>query len=156
MNLFLSGNESLAIDVLEKQLAFTPDFAPAHVKLGEILLMQGKLPEAIAELESARRLAPDYLFTLGRLGFAYARVGRTNDARKLLSQLLDFQAHGREAGLHIALVNHGLGNDEEALNWLEYATENRYGDELNSLPFWKDLRPHPRVQAILRKMNLVK
>jgi len=23
-------------------------------------------------------------------------------------------------------------------------------------PYWKDLRPNPRVQAILRKMNLVK
>ena len=157
VNLFLSGNESLAIEVLQKQLALTPNFAPAQVQLGELRLMQGKLSEAILELEAARRLAPEYLYCLGRLGFAYARAGRGDDARTILGQLLDLQDHGHEAGVEIALVLHGLGNDEEALKWLERAVENRAAvDELNSLPLWKDLRPHPRAQALLRKMHLVK
>jgi hypothetical protein len=45
-----------------------------------------------------------------------------------------------------------------ALELLERAAENRDDPPvwLAVDPYWKDLRPHLRVQAILRKMNLVK
>ena len=51
-----------------------------------------------------------------------------------------------------------LGDDTRALASLDQALQEK-ADGLESLytnPFWKDLRPAPRFQAILRKVNLVK
>jgi hypothetical protein len=59
--------------------------------------------------------------------------------------------------LGIAAVQHALGDDDATLDWLEKAfAQHSFGlEDLNSTSFWKDLRSHPRVQAILRKMNLL-
>jgi len=58
--------------------------------------------------------------------------------------------------LDIALVQHGLGDDEQALASLEKAWQERAVDleRLSWDPLWKNLRTHPRDRAILKKMNL--
>ena len=60
--------------------------------------------------------------------------------------------------MEVALVLHGVGDDARALDYLEKAAQERAISlwQLNSSPFWKDLQPNPRAQAILRKMNLSK
>jgi|SRR6266568_1431509 len=92
-----------------------------------------------------------------RLGFLYARAGRTNDALDVLHQVIQRQRPGQPENSEVALIEHGLGNDAKALDLLERAVESREGGLLwlAISPYWKDLRSHPRVQAILRKMNLV-
>ncbi len=77
----------------------------------------------------------------------------------MLRQLLQQQEEGKaDRRLSIAAAQHVLGDDASALDWLEKALAEHSADleTLNSDAFWKDLRPHPRFQAILRKMNLVK
>ena len=152
--LFETGKEELGVQTLQKLIALDPGFVGAHQYLGLIYLKQGKFSEAIIELEKADKQATRLC------GFAYARAGRTNDAQKVLVRLLDLQQQGVNATtvLDIAYVQHGLGNEAQALDWLERAAEERVWrvNELNQWPIWDDLRPHPRAQAILRRMNLVK
>ena len=152
------GKDDLAIQVLQKQIALDSSFLPAHGILGVAYLWKWKLPEAIAELETMHRLDGTGTYGLESLGFAYARAGRTDDAQKVLDQLLGLQAQGSDRRVGIALVQHGLRDDGRALDSLDMAFEARaFGVErVNYYPVWKDLRPHPRVQAILKKMNLVK
>jgi serine/threonine-protein kinase len=92
------------------------------------------------------------------LGFAYARTGRTSEAKAILAQLLDLQQQGLDCCVGIALAQHGLGDDEGAQASLEQAIEEKsvWLWMVSHHPLWKDLRPRPRVQAILRRMNLVK
>ena len=153
-----AGRDDLAIQVLQKQIALDSSFLPAHFILGVAYLWKGKLPEAIAELEAMHRLDGTGTYGLESLGFAYARAGRTNDAQKVLDQLLELQGQGSDRRVGIALVQHGLRDDGRALDSLDTAfAERAFGlERVNYNPVWKDLRPHPRVQAILKKMNLVK
>lgn len=156
--LSLSGKGDLAMEILQKQIAFGPLFLQAHNILGGVYLRNGKLPEAIAALQKMHRLDKSGIFALENLGFTYARAGMTNDAQKILGQLLELQRQGYDKRVGIALVQHGSGDDERALESLEQAFDDHATDLewLNADPLWKDLRPHPRVQAILKKMNLVK
>jgi len=156
--LFYTGRTDLGIEVLKEQITLDPSFAGAHDTLGSHYFMQGRLPEAIAEFETGRRLAGQGSYGLNGLGCAYARAGRTNEAQKILDQMLELQGQGLDLRVGIAGVQHELGDDEGALGALEKAlAEHAYGlDALNWGLSWKDLRPHPRAQAILKQMNLVK
>jgi len=155
-DLFLTGSEALAIETLQKQITLDPGFAPARAQLGWIYLATGKMTEAVAQLEAVRRSDGNAPSNRGPLGFGYARGGRTNDAQTVLGRLLEFQQRGYDQRLDIALVQHGLGDDEQALASLEKAWQERAVDleRLNWDPLWKNLRTHPRVRAILKKMNL--
>ena len=127
-----------------------------HEGLGEGV---GLSPDqAVAELEAAYRLSPYNNLAEGFRGLAYVRAGRTREAQQVLERLLDFQRSGRDFAVSIALIQHALGNDDEALQWLEKGAEQRsdWLEEIYASPHWDSLRSHPRVQAILRKMNLVK
>jgi TolB-like protein/Flp pilus assembly protein TadD len=156
--LFGSGQEDAAIELLQKQIAFDPGFVPAHYELGKIYLVQGKIPEAILELETAHGLYKKDPFEWSLRGFAYARAGRKEDAERILGQLLELQRQGQSVSVPIATIQHALGNDSQALDFLENAAEER-SISLSDLfvsPLWEILRPHPRAKAILRRMNLVK
>jgi serine/threonine protein kinase len=79
-------------------------------------------------------------------------------ALKLLPMLLELPRQGLNYYVSIGAVQHALGDDEAALDSMEKAVE-EHSAGLNALNwglFWSDLRSHPRAQAILRKMNLVK
>lgn len=56
------------------------------------------------------------------------------------------------------MIQHVLGYDSLALNSLEEAVNERADgmEDLNADPLWKELRPHARFQALLKRMNLVK
>jgi len=130
----------------------------AHIKLADVYMRKGKFTEAIAEGETMHRQEGSGTYALDLLSLAYARAGRTNAAEQALSQMLELQKQGLDHRVMIALVQHLLGDDARALDSLEEALKER-GDGLELLPIdplWKDLRPHPRVQAILKRMNLVK
>src|SRR5262249_46549575 len=81
------GKSEPAIQILQKQMAFDPAFLPTRHALGSLYLDSNRLPEAIAVYEDLRRLARDEPTGLDRLGYAYARSGRTNDAKAILLQL---------------------------------------------------------------------
>jgi tetratricopeptide (TPR) repeat protein len=156
--LFLNGKEELAVEVLQKQIALDPSFVVARQALGWVYLWKGKLSEAITELETAHRLAGSGTYGLGELGFAYACGGRTNEAHQVLAELLELPRQGLNYYVSIGAVQHALGDDEAVLDSMEKAFE-EHSAGLNALNwglFWSYLHPHPRAQAILKKMNLVK
>jgi tetratricopeptide (TPR) repeat protein len=155
LTLCTCGNVDSGIQLLQRHLALDPNWVRAHTSLALCYFNEGKLSEAIQEQEVARRLSGE---PWASLGFLYARAGRTNDALEVLSQLRQLAPAGQPDNVGMALIDHGLGNDAKALDLLERAVETRDG-ELPWLAvdgYWKDLRPHPRAQAILRKMHLVK
>jgi tetratricopeptide (TPR) repeat protein len=54
----------------------------AHVGLGRIALVEGKVGEAIGHFEKARDLTPEYAVVYASLAEAYARSGRAQDAAR--------------------------------------------------------------------------
>jgi tetratricopeptide (TPR) repeat protein len=68
-----------AIPLLQDVVSRQPNHSDAHYELGKALLEQGKLKDAIQDLETSIRLHPtDYAYY--QLSVAYRREGRPNDA----------------------------------------------------------------------------
>jgi hypothetical protein len=92
------------------------------------------------------------------LGYAYARAGRTNEARQILEKLKNISASGSSASYEIAFVNLGLGDLDQAFVWFERGAESR---DLNPKswktdPLLADVVKDPRYAALLKKFGLDK
>ena len=66
--------------LLKRALGIRPGYAEAHATFAKILEQHGDLATAIAELETAERLAPDTKTTHYQLAQLYRAQGRTADA----------------------------------------------------------------------------
>src|SRR5260370_35930066 len=64
-----------------------PAYPEAWNGLGHALRNQGKYPESLKAYDEALRLRPDYPDALEYLGEAYVKLGRLDDARRLLDRL---------------------------------------------------------------------
>jgi len=72
-------------------------------------------------------LSPGNTLWLARLGQAYATVGRTREARQLLEELRNMSRQRCVSPYHMAYLYTGLGEQDEAIEWLERAYEKRAG-----------------------------
>ena len=102
-----------------KTLEMDPRFVVAHYYLGEVLQFKGELTNAIAEYQKAFDLNNDP-FSLAMLGQAYARQGKTDEARKVLARLRE-QAKSRYVSPYaLAVVLTALGDKARAIDELEH------------------------------------
>ena len=86
-----------------------PNNAEAHEKLGISLLLQQRVNESIAPLETARALAPERATVHLNLAAAYARAGRVEDAREEAREALRLNpADPQAAALLTALGGAGV------------------------------------------------
>ena len=85
-----------------------------------------------------------------------AKSGNRDEAVKLLSELKQEATRGYVQGYTFALIYIGLGNKEEALNWLEKHMLSRAetANAYSVAPELDDLRPEPRFKEMLKRMNL--
>ena len=63
------------------------DWKAAAAGLGYVLRHQGRYEESVRAYQKALRLKPDYPAALEYLGEAYVKMGRVDDARRLLEKL---------------------------------------------------------------------
>jgi serine/threonine-protein kinase len=151
-----AGRYDDALRSVLRVIEVEPQLPLAHLTLGWVYILTGKPAEGITAIEKAVSLAPDSTLYLAQMGQAYARVGRTDDARAVRRRLEAEQRQRYVSPYHMAYVPAGLGEDEVALDWLEAACEQRAGGifGIKGSFLFGHLRGHPRFQALLRKMNL--
>lgn len=134
-------------------LAADPDYALAHYALGLCQLGEGKADEALASFRKALRgLGPDFVYP--SMAQAYAALGRSDDARELLTALLAGASSHYVSPYKIAVTYAALGEQEAAFEWLAHAVAN-HDDRLVLLgvdPFMDPLRGDPRFEALLREV----
>jgi tetratricopeptide (TPR) repeat protein len=70
-----------------RALALRAQFPDAWNELGYALRNQGRYPESLQAYGEALRLRPDFPEALEYLGEAYVKLGRLDDARRLLERL---------------------------------------------------------------------
>jgi serine/threonine-protein kinase len=135
---------------------FDPHYPRGHATLGWALLLTGKHDEGIASLRRAAALSPGETLWLSQLGQALAMVGKTGEARDVLRQLDELSRQRFVSPYHLAYVLTGLGEAEQAIDWLERAFADRTGSVygIKSSFLFASLRAHPRFKALLAKMNL--
>ena len=154
--LLRAGRNQEALEAALRTIEFEPDYARGRSTLGWAYLKNGKFEEGLAELERAVTLAPGNTLYLAQLGEAYGITGRLEQAREVLRQLEQLSQHRYVSPYHMAYVYTGLGESELAIDFLERAYEERSGSVygIKGSYLFTSLRPHPRFQALLSKMNL--
>jgi serine/threonine protein kinase/tetratricopeptide (TPR) repeat protein len=154
--LLRAGRVEEALAEARQVIVSEPGSARCHSNLGWALIFSGDGEAGIASLEHAVAISPGATLFLAQLGQARAMVGDEAGARAILAQLRQLARDQFVSPYHFAYVHAGLGEKDEAIDWLEQAFERRSGAiyGIKGSFLFRDLHDHPRFQALLRKMNL--
>jgi tetratricopeptide (TPR) repeat protein len=157
--LILNGAYEAAEKELEQLVQDVRHFL-LHVYLGMAYHANGKYEEALAQLRKARELPDSEYMSPGMWVLTLAQCGEREKAERELEDLLrrHEKADPHLACSHLAIAYVGLGNDEEAITWLEraFASNDPLVLLMNYWPMMRKLHGHPRFQEILEKMKYPK
>jgi eukaryotic-like serine/threonine-protein kinase len=127
-----------AIEQYRKTLEMDPNFNQARIYLGWAYEQKNQLDEAIAVFEIVCLQSDS---PLASLGHAYAISGRREEALKVLDNLREQSRRRYISPYGIAIVYAGLGEVDQAFEWLQIACEERAG-----LIVW--LKVDPRLDCL--------
>ncbi|MGE5361505.1 MAG: tetratricopeptide repeat protein [Bacteroidales bacterium] len=132
-----------------------PDALHGYFVLGWAEWLQDRHAEAVAAFERALGLSREAM-SLAFLGHVYGRLGRTQEAERLLRELETLPARGQAPPSAFAVINAGLGNSDAAVDWLEKAfqMQDHLLLVLSAYPPFLPLRAHPRYQELARRVPL--
>jgi tetratricopeptide (TPR) repeat protein len=167
-------------------LQLDPVSSRSYTNLGFIDYFAHRYDQALADIEKADQIEPNttqYIYpraviyvekkryddaiaafqklgqqphALGHMGNVYARMGKGAEAHDSISRL---EEHVRTDGIgryEIALIYAGLGNKDEAFQWLEkaYAAHDKGLTYLKIDPCMDPLRTDPRFHDLRRRVGL--
>jgi tetratricopeptide (TPR) repeat protein len=137
-------------------LELDPKFPRAHSLRALISTGLGKRDDALRSAGSAVEFSNNGLEYRGLFGHVLGRLGRRQEAERVLTELLTAAKREYVAPTIVAWVYSGLGDKDKAFEWLEKAYDNRLGDivYLNLEPAWEPLRDDPRYAALAKKVGL--
>jgi len=145
-----------ALEQLRKAIDMAPKHPMAHVHRALACVQKRRHAEAIDEAQQAALLTPEWSATSATLGYAYAVSGKRDAALKLLDELTAL-SQWKDVSYYKASIYAGLGQKEQALEWLEKAYDER-SDLLVYLKvdpiFDSRLRSEPRFGKLLQRMGL--
>jgi serine/threonine-protein kinase len=155
--LFYARRYDEAIALYRATLEVDPDFLPGHTDLARALELAGRYDEAIEEFQRAAALVPKGPpEPSSGLAHVYARMGRHDEARAIVAQLLELSRTRYVSPYGIASIHACLGDTAAALDWLERA----YDEHDQTLVWVKvhprldGLRQEPRFLRLLERMRL--
>ncbi len=123
--------------------------------LGEAYLAKGLYAEAIAEYEKDVELG-GLMRKPATLGFAYARVGRRDEALQIVRERVASAGKPGVLDYGIALVYCGLGDNDLAFEWLERSLAEREPPFplIATSCLWDGLRSDPRFADLVRRAGI--
>lgn len=151
------GQYDPAITQQRRAMDLEPSWYVPHWLLAIQYAHMGMFEKAIASAQKACELSGRNAPTVGILANAYGLAGRPSEARALLEELTTLRRTTYVPPFAMAAVYRGLGEVDQALEWLEKGVEERdliVVTGLRSEPRYIPFYGHPRFQALLHKMNL--
>jgi eukaryotic-like serine/threonine-protein kinase len=153
--LYFARRYDEAIEQCKKTLDMDANFALTHHRLGLAYEQKGMYRETIAEFQQAVNNSNRSPLAVASLGHAYAVSGNNAEARQVLSEMKALLERRYVSTYGIAIIHVGLGEKEQALQWLAKANEER-NIELVWMkvdPRLDPLRDDPRFEELLRKVG---
>lgn len=153
--LYLSRQYDRAIEVYRKVLDLEPNYSTARLRLGEACEQKGMYEEAIVEYRKALGISKDPT-TEAWLGRTYAVTGQKDKAHRILDELKKLHQRDPHWFFQIATIYEGLGEKDQAFEWLEKGSEPEAGNLtlLKVDPIVDGLRSDPRFGILLGRIGL--
>jgi Flp pilus assembly protein TadD len=148
-----AGRIEQAVRQYELSMDYAPQYPPLHGSGGLAYELSGEMDKAIAAYRLCCKLTGDAPYPRSALSHALAVAGEVEEARQIA---MEMAANGMLAPADTARAFAGLRDEEETLRWLETACDH---GSLHLIVVAADhcfqwLRPNPRFQRILQRMNL--
>jgi TolB-like protein/Flp pilus assembly protein TadD len=144
-----------ALSQVDKTLALDSNYAEAYFTAGMTYFKLNEYEKSVLNLKKAIALANRRPVMLGMLGAVYAKMGKLQQAKQLLSELQVPPANNDKL-YAIAIIKTHLGQNDEALSIMEKLVDEKYGIMVylstdKSFFYQSD---HQGLDQLLKKMNL--
>ena len=126
-----------------------------HRLLAKVYLRSGRFDDAIEASREQLRLFERSPDELGFLGYAYGFAARTQEAKAVLEELERRQREQYVSPLSFAQVFIGIGETDQAFEWLDRTLDerNRAVLFLKQDPMYDPLHSDPRFTDLLRRIG---
>jgi TolB-like protein/Flp pilus assembly protein TadD len=152
---YLARRYDEAIGLCDECLRLDPDYVAATLIRGQCYELRGQMPEAIADLERAARLANRAPYFLGVLGHCYGLGGLREQANALLGELDRLSRETYVPPQCYVFIHAGLGDRTQALAFQARAYEDGASPFNYLAPYIRDLYAlDPHHKRRLEQMRL--
>ena len=153
--LYYAGDQPGAERELRAALELNPRFALAHFWLGRVYGAAGRCENALMELNASEPALQDWQPFMAAKGHFLGKCGQPAEAQAILSRFAELSKTRYVTSYGVALVHAGLGHDEEALNALERAFDERshWLVWLKLDPRFSMIRNDPRFTNLLSRIG---
>lgn len=144
------------IGVSRQTLEMDPSFDFARYNIARAYGQKGMYREAIAELSQIGSPSARPPMIIAELGYDYARLGQSLEARKMLDELKERAARGDYVDPYpVSFIYVGLGENDQALEWLQksYDLRSSWIPWLKVEPKFDSLRADPRFTSLLNRVG---
>ena len=155
VNYMCQGEYQKAIDPLLKALGFDSTNAISHNRLGMAYIGLKQFDKALLHFRKATDFAPGNSRFLANLGFAEAAAGNKGEAKKIKQVLLSQMETKYVPPYDMAVISLGLGENQEAIQYLELAYKNRepWMPFIGMNPLFGSLKDNPHFQELVRNVE---
>lgn len=139
-----------------KAIEMDKNFAYAHFLLGLVYVQKGEHTIGIEELKLAIELSNNTPEFVAFLGYAYAISGMEEEARIILGEFSDRAERTYVPPTYFAVIHGGLGEMDEAFEWLEKAYDVRdyYLSFISFEPSYDPIRDDERFISLCKRLGL--
>jgi TolB-like protein/Flp pilus assembly protein TadD len=152
----VKGDVPKSIELTQRTIDLDPNWYYPHQDMALMCLKQGRNADAISAALKSVGMSDREAFPLGVLGFVYARTGKRAEAEAILGELKTRYGQAKASGHDIARVYVGLGDKDQAFDWLEKDFQSR----VSVLPTWlatpplDSLKNDPRYKDLERRIGI--
>jgi TolB-like protein len=153
---YYARHHDWAIERGQELLQQDASMGAAHALLADCYADKGDYTLALQHCQKAGELAGDSIVGISRVCSTYALAGSRDAAESLLQDLMAMQEHRYVRYVFLAQASASLGKDQQTLEWLEKAYEQR--DPilvfLKADPRFSKLSGLPQFRSLLRRIGL--
>jgi eukaryotic-like serine/threonine-protein kinase len=144
-----------AIEFFRQAVEMDPTHAPYHTQLARAYMQKGMYEKAIAEFQKAMAIDNSPPGRFAALAYTYAKSGNKAEALKMLAELRERAKHELVAPVNFAIIYTGLGDNDQAFEWLEKTYKDRTGPPYLAIDLMLDsLRSDPKFADFARRKGL--
>jgi TolB-like protein/class 3 adenylate cyclase len=154
VGIYLAANRiEDAINAGKRMVQIDPNYVYVNPALATAYREKGDFEKAVALYEKAQETTH---FPSVGLAITYAKMGRRDDAHRLLDQLIQKSREQYVAAESIATVYAALDEKDEAFRWMGRAVEEHSGSaaSLTFYPEFRGLRSDPRFAGLVRRLGI--